>query len=313
MRRAQNLAGCVDHGHTWKHIGFAAAHAGGLVSAIDIESGLVCAHQVYASNYEWLRYQFHLQERLAPVDPETFRALLRFVLSNSYICYENRRYYRQKLGAPMGARIFKFVSNSYMYLLTKDVIQYPPAWLITFQRHQKNLILIACFHPSHGTNLITNLLQSISREPNFRWEWSECGGNFVPGAGYGNLANQSVGGIAHTLNCMDVVMSYEPNTATFKSEPDMKKFPATQLIHQYGELTLRVASKHPASVLKCISLSHFSRLKRLCSSSNVFNEASRVVAHEMRLRGYLEEECDFSKNAIDHSQSLSPLSDSSLL
>ena len=109
---AKQGAGCFEHGHTSKHIGFAAAHADGLIPSTEIENGLVCVHQVYESNNQWLRDQFYLQKRLPPVDPENFRKLLRFVLSNTCVSYENRRYYWQNVGVPSGALISKFLSNS---------------------------------------------------------------------------------------------------------------------------------------------------------------------------------------------------------
>ena len=173
-------------------------------------------------------------------------------------------------------------------MLTKDVIHYPPAWLFAFQRHHKNVILVACFHTSHGTYLIANLLQSISREPHVCWKRSECSGTLLSGAGYEKIClskwrryrtHVEFHGCCHVFR--------PPYLMSFTSEPDMKKCLATRLIHR--------TSKHHSSALKYDSLSQFSRLKRTSSSRNVFNAASKIMADEMRLRCYSEEECDFCK------------------
>ena len=111
---ASKLAGkpgiCCLEGHLSEHIGFATADVVDLFSSIDIKLGVAAAHRVYSETYGWLCYKYQQQQHLPPVDPETFRHLLEFVLSNTHFSYQNKLFYKQK-GIPIGGCITPFVAN----------------------------------------------------------------------------------------------------------------------------------------------------------------------------------------------------------
>ena len=260
---------------------------------------------MYSDNYDWLCLQFQLDKRLPPADPDSFLDILRFLLNNNYISYQNRRYYQQKKGSTMGLCISNFICNSYIYISTKFVIQNHPSWLIAFQRNQSNLIFLACFNPNHGANLISNLLLSISREPHIRYMQTECEETSATDAvHYGSECHNNCvtveKPVALRCNFLDVTLSFDPSTSTFKSEHRINYCTTSNIIHR--------TSAHPLSVFKCIALSQFHRLKRLSSSSLTFNEASKNMTDQLVLRGYSEEECAFAKNSVDHMHSLSAFS-----
>ena len=108
IANSSSAARKIEHGvlcpddHSSEHICFAAAQVVEMYPSIDIEEGLTAASKVYGCCYLMLCDQFRQQQLLPPVHPKIFKEVLKFLLTNSFISYQNKRFYRQIKGIPMG-------------------------------------------------------------------------------------------------------------------------------------------------------------------------------------------------------------------
>lgn len=259
------LTCCSGHEPSSEFIGFAVADVVALFPSIDLEAGLSAANQLYREEYDWLCCYYRKENAYPPVDPDTFLLILRFIMNNSYITYQQRRVYKQKKGIAMGSCISVFLANSFMYALTRNLIERPPAWLLMFQRYVDDCFFIMCFHPVHGPNQLDGLVESIS----------------TPAIKYVSKGNV-FGPDSLQCDILDVSIFYDPASKTIQFQPYSKMCAAPSHIHR--------SSCTPPKVFSNIALSQMIRLKRLSSSRPIFLKAAKKLKTEFRLRGYSENE-----------------------
>ena len=298
MSSSANVGGkhgvsCKD-GHSSHHIGFATADVVALFPSIGVEEGLLASNEIYSYYYPKLCNHFQQRHLLPPVDPKTFSVLMKFLFDNSFLSYQNRRFYKQKNGTPMGGCISVFYANAFMYKLTMATLRNPPSWLILNQRFIDDFCFLYCSHHSHGTNLIDNYLKEISTE-NVKCEQVPCH------AGEENTNGETSALIlARTCHVLDVTLSFNHVTSTFESKPYMKEFAVPSYIHR--------TSNHPKQVFYNVPISQFNRLKSLSSSNETYKEACKKVTSQLIIRGYSKLECFVAQKRVDKRQLLSAFS-----
>ena len=298
-RKTRHGVLCPD-GHSSEHICFASADVVAMYPSIDIEEGLSAASQVYDYFYPMLCEKFRRQHLLPPVDPKKFKEMMKFLFTNSFISYQDRRFYRQKKGTPMGGCMSAFFANCFMYVRTEKTIKNPPSWMIINQRFIDDFFFTYCSHPSHGTNLIPDYLTEISTD-NVKCVQVACDGDDA-GAAEAMTSNNNGGAKVTSCNFLDVTILFDPVTSTFQSKPYMKEFAVPSYIH-------RTSNNHK-KIFTNVPLMRFHRLKRLSSSNECYTEASRKVTSQLLVRGYSKTECYRAKIRVDERQMLSALSTS---
>ena len=291
---------CPD-GHSSEHIRFATADVVAMYPSIDIEEGLTAAGQVYDYFYPMLCHQFRRQQLLPPVDPNSFKEMMKFLFENSFISYQDRRFYRQKKGTPMGGCISAFFANAFMYKRTEKTIQHPPSWMIINQRFIDDFFFTYCSHTSHGTNLIPNFLTDISTD-NVKCVQAVCDGDEAAAA----VATSNNNDCANVISCnfLDVNISFDPVTTTFHSKPYMKHFAVPSFLHR--------TSNNPKKVFENLALAQFSRLKRLSSSIESYKEACKKITSQLLVRGFSKLKCFQAQKRVDDRKMLSALSTSNV-
>ena len=300
-RKTESAVLCPD-GHSSEYIRFATADVVAMYPSIDIEDGLTKASEVYAYFYPMLCNQFRRQHLLQPVDPKAFKEMMKFLFENSFISYQDKRFYKQKKGTPMGGCISAFFANAYMYKRTEKIITNPPSWMIINQRFIDDFFFTYCSHPSHGTNLIPDYLTEISTG-NVKCVEVVCDGDGAAVA----VATSNINDGAKVISCnyLDVTLAFDPVTATFHSKPYMKHFAVPSFLH-------RTSNNHK-KIFENILMSHFSRMKRLSSSIESYKEASKKVTSQFMVRGYSKLKCFQIQKRVDDRIMLSALSTSNLL
>ena len=289
-------------GHSNEHFRFASADVVALYPSIGVEEGLLAASDVYDYFHPWLVKLFQREQRLPPPSPEKFKELMRFMFDNSYIAYENQRFFKQKKGTPMGGCISTFFANAFMYVRTRESLKNPPSGLIINLRFLDDFFFAYCSHPSHGANLIDDYLAKVSND-NVKCVQVACTeeGAADADALTATLKTLRVAGEKGiACNILDVTIMFDPVTSTFQSKPFMKKIAVPSYIYQ--------TSNQPKKELDNIPLAAFDRLKRISSSPELYKEASYRVSSGLRMRGYARLVCFMAQKRVNEKQRLSHFS-----
>ena len=303
---ASKLAGkpgicCID-GHSSEHVGFATAEVVDLFSSIDIKLGVAAAHQIYSDSYGWLCCKYQQQQLLPPVDPEAFRLLLEFVLTNTHFSYQNKLFYKQNKGIPIGGCISPFVAHCFMFQLTREKISDPPSWMMTFQRSANHLFFLSCFHSSHGNDTLQEFLNCITKL-NIKCKQIVCAGHgSYAGCSSDQNRNRESNIVLRTCNFRDVTISFDPMTLTFESKPNLTVFPIQSYIYR--------TSNHPKKEFYNVLLSEYHLLKSLSSSNEIYQESCKILRSKLYPRGYSRLECFVAQKTVNDRQPLSAFSNS---
>ena len=306
-----------DYGHEWTsdYMGFATADVISMFPSIPIDDGIRAASDFYEERYAWMCAQsVHLGQR-RPVDPPLFEEILRFLVTNSYISFQDEYVFHQTKGTAMGGCVSVFVANAYMYRLTRSTIERPPIWLQLFQRYVDDFVIFGCFHPHHGRHLAASLFESISNQ-HIRFtvdhEEPKCVVDaevvsspdaaqqlqstdlptnsivqHIPKARKSKRKRrkQTKNALAdrkerfRSCNFLDVTLSFDHhNHSRITYQPYFKPFVYSELIHR--------TSNHPPMVFKNGPVMHLIRLKRLSSTKSAYMNAYRRVKKQMISKGY---------------------------
>ena len=270
------------HSPTSAFIGFASVSARwqdplSSPTSIGVEEGLAAANTVYSLHYQRLRLLAQEESRLPPIDPPTFALLLRFLCTNSYVTYGHLRFYRQKRGLPFGSCLVPLIANCFIYTLTRHAVERPPPWLFYFQRNVDKCAFLACHHPRHGENHVSNYLDTFSATS--AGTKSTRRGPYLISGPRLNSSNE----ISKDCSIMGATLSFDPQTSTLVSKPNDEISNARALIHR--------SSNHPDGVFRDEIVAELTRLMRLSSSKSLFSDAAKQFFDRLKLVGYSEPEC----------------------
>ncbi len=303
---------CLGHEPTLEYIGLAKADVISLYPSIPWEDGILAAVDVYSAGFENLCKYANLNSLRRPVPPPLFQSMLRLIIENNYFTFQGRLFYRQRKGAAMGSCISVFFANSYMYRLTQNIIERPPSWLLLFERYIDDIFCVCCFHPSHGTNLLNNLIDSISNA-HIKYTSSIGSSSQVMDSSplkTGRAAkkikslNKKPSWNIRTCHFMDVSIFFDWKTQTFHSQPLIKPNTLSTYVHR--------SSNHIKHIFQNVAVSQMIRMKRLSSSRRRFLTAVKHLKKNLILRGYSKGELHRAMLKVERTGSYGPLMSTNL-
>lgn len=313
----------TNHEPSAEWMGFAKADVVALYSSIPIEAGIRAAFEVYCIHYWKLCLRAEEEKLYRPVDPYLFENAVRLIVENSYINFQNRFYYHQEKGIAMGSCISVFLANSYMYMLTRGVVERPPGWLRCFLRYVDDFFIFCCYHPSHGEDHLHKMFESISNN-DIVYDFlsgqvtSEKKNSEYLSSGtvslHGRIDNQKSSPCRikslHVPSqdfCQEHLNKYEmtlrreqeeqrleniSRTCTFldvdmKFDEKRSKLDFRPYFNEFLAPTyLHRTSHHSSNHFKNVPFSQFVRIKKLSSSRTTFLKASQVLKKILISRGY---------------------------
>lgn len=304
MNEKSHLSHYCGEGHekTSEFMGFATADVVSLYPSIPIEDGIKAATEFYIERYSWLCGNAARNGLLKPVDPPLFEDVLRFLMTNSYISFQNSHLYHQRHGTAMGGCISVYVANAYMFQLTRKIIEKPPVWLHIFERYIDDFFIFGCFHPHHGVNVVKKLFDSVSnadicytidhQEPGSLVQHdqslsashnSKCS-SIPDNQTYCPKEKSKVTEVGfRSCNFLDATLVFDySQSGNIFSKPYYKPNVNSEFVHR--------TSNHPPSVFRHAPVTQLIRLKRLSSSRTIFLDAYRKVKKQMLSKGYSRSE-----------------------
>ena len=223
-----------------------------LYPSIPWKEGVAACAAFYEEQLPWLRIHFRRLERKAPPTATTFKRLLSLILENSLIHYREDRYFHQILGTAMGCCISVFFANTYMYAITRKVLEKPPPFLSLFLRYIDDIIVLT----SGSDDENCRLFQSISNEHiKYTMSSADTKGEFL-----------------------DIQLIINPETSLIVTEPYSKPSATPFYLH--------AKSMHSKHTIESIPYAQFLRLKRNCSEEETFEKHAVKMTRAFVLRGY---------------------------
>lgn len=327
----------TNHDISSKWMGFATADVVSLYPSIPIEQGILASVEVYTLHYWRLCKRAEEEQIYRPMDPPLFEIALRLVVENSYINFQNRFYYHQIKGAAMGSCISAYFANSYMFLLTRSVIERPPGWLRCFQRYVDDFFIFCCFHPSHGHDHLQKLFQSISNS-NITFEIN-CGQNDK--RNYAKISHCLPYAFERKLNDnnsnREMIENIIPNTEASKQWKEKIEFEVSEsnkldilniprnccfldvqfefdcvknqldfrplFNHYMSPMFLHRSSHHSPQLFKNIQYSQLVRMQNLSSSRKIFLQSVKPFKKFLIARGYGKGEIRRSVQRVEKNKS----------
>lgn len=220
----------------------------GLYPNIPWQEGTEAATRFYEDNYEWLETYAVDGQLKPPPTPETFRRLLELVLQNSYITFKNRNFYKQTQGTAMGTCVSVYFANTYMYAITRRIIENPPPGVTAFLRYIDDILII--YETETGGDIET-IFQSITN----------------------NNIKYTIEKPALKQPFLDLSIEIDQTTGRIETETYWKETSSGSFLHP--------RSNHPAHTIRSIPKSQFLRLSRNSSTEERYRRGA------LRLKGEL--------------------------
>ena len=225
----------------------------GLYPSIPWKEGISAAIAFYVENLPYLKEQAAVLNKLQPPPTHVFSALLELVITTSTITFKNQRFFHQIKGTAMGCCISVYFANTYMYSLTKNLIEHPPSWFVVFLRFIDDIIIIA--EPPTPT-AITECFKNISNP-------------FISYTISSKQENQPF---------LDVSLNINSRTRILNISPYWKPTASGGYLHP--------SSNHPQHTIDAIPYAQYLRLQRNSSSKKIFKKAARRLTRDFIIAGY---------------------------
>ena len=235
---------------TAKDVRLLTADVNSLYPSIPWKEGNDAAVELYVDNYNFLENYAITNNLPPPPPPNLFRKLIKLVLENSIIHFQNDRYFHQIKGTAMGCNISVYFANCYMYSITKHIVNEYPGKTIFFGRFIDDLILIT----RDSDKEIKKLFESITNKH----------------------VTYTIEPALKTTNFLDLTIYIKDNfihTKTYSKPTSIPFF-------------LHAKSAHPEHLIDSIPYAQLLRIKRSCSLANTFTARANELLYHFTLRGY---------------------------
>ena len=220
-----------------------------LYPSIDRARGIDACKRFYEEMLPFLRERHKKCSILPPPDGYTFSVLLDTVLNNAYFTFQNGDAYKQLTGTAMGICISVFFANTYMFDITRHLVQSPPPNVLVMSRFIDDLIFITT-----GEEGIPELIEGISNDV-IRYECTPP---------------------SKRSTFLDIQITLENNGIS--TEPFVKETANPLYIHPN--------SYHEKHITNNIPFAQFLRLKRLCNRVEKLQPHYNKLKRILLARGY---------------------------
>lgn len=243
-----------------KNSKFVMSDVNSLYPAIPWAGGIEAATAFYADNIQFLREHHRRQGLLPPPSIQVFCDAITTVITQSFISYKGRRFFKQASGTSMGSCISVYLANAYMFQITKHLIPHKgftatrrPSWLIFFERFIDDLVLIV---DECNQQQIDDLFTGISNE----------------------TISYTTTKPASTAPALDVQLSICQETFQIVTEPYSKPTSKQTFLH--------AKSTHPPHSINSLPYAQYIRLRRIASTEEAFKRHADKLTNSLILRDY---------------------------
>lgn len=226
----------------------------GLYPSIEWQEAVDSATEFYEEKLQIVIDECNRNNMLPPPKPATFRRILKTILENNVIHFQNERWFRQLKGTAMGCSMSVFIANTFMYRRMRSLIERPPPGLLYLGRYIDDIIAIWCGDKKSVPGLFSEVI-----DKNIKFTYV-----------FGGL----------TLEALDILIIIQGNGSVI-TRLYRKPTEGTQYTHW--------SSAHPVSLKRSIPYAQLLRLKRNCSLKSDFLFEARVLLDKFRDRGYPED------------------------
>lgn len=237
----------------------------GLYPSIPWTEGINACVLFYRENLPNLREWANSKDMLEPPSVRIFADLLTLVVSNSYLCFKNKRFFRQKQGTAMGMCISVFFANCFMYDVTKKLIVAHSPHVHCFLRYIDDILI-------------------LSDE------------NFDANAFFAEITTTN---IRYTIELPSDKQSF---LDTYVSITDGRVITYPYRKPTASGLFLNPCSNHPSHVFSGIPKAQFLRLRRISTRTSDFITNARKMTKDLLNSGY---EKSLIKQAYDETLQMS--------
>lgn len=252
LRDTTHLLNLLPSGTLPNNTRITTADVSSLYTSIPWDDGIDACTAHYESNYEWLKRHFKEKIRLEPPPPARFRILLKIVLQNSYIHFQNKKYYHQIKGTAMGCCISVYFANTYMYATMEEVIRNKPSHAILLLRFIDDILLIS----TGSDEEIKSFFDGISnRHISYEITTTNLTGDFL-----------------------DLTIFIDPTDHKIYTKPYSKPSAVPFFVH--------AKSMHPTSTINSIPFAQLLRIKRNSSTNETYTLYANKLIRDFKLRGY---------------------------
>ena len=229
--------------------------------------GLNSSILFYRENLEWLKTYAANNNLLQPPDLASFAYAIELVLTNSYITFKNRRWFRQIRGTAMGMCISVYFANTYMYYVTKKYVDQSPSRIFTFLRYIDDIVII--FDNSISTDGNLNLFETAT-------------GQTKDSTFFQNITNDNISytveGPSYSQSFLDVLITIDNVNNLIITCPFKKPTASNSFLH--------AQSNHPLHTFRAVPLAQFQRLRRISSTTEIFKRTSADLIKDIFKCGY---------------------------
>ena len=243
------------------------ADVNSLYPCIPWKEGLDSSILFYNNNLIWLREYANKNGFLQPPDLASFAYAINLVLTNSYITFKNKRWFKQLSGTAMGMCISVYFANCYMYQVTKTYADNLPPRIHTFLRYIDDVIIIFDNSPSSPDN--PNIFDSES-------------GRLTDCPFFIDISNEYVSytteGPSYSQSFLDIQITIDQVNNSILTSPFKKPTSSNTFLH--------ANSNHPPHTFRAIPIAQFQRLRRISSTREIFQEAAKKLIDDLTKCGY---------------------------
>ena len=217
------------------------------------KEGIEASVEVYTKFLPFLK-QHSIDKHLPPPPSVTmFADLLSFVLNNSLIHFKNKDFFHQQTGTAMGMCISVFFANSYMYIVSRALIEKVDTKAILFVRYIDDILVI--FDDATDDD-VKDFFKDITN----------------------NFMRYTIDRLALEQNFLDVTVMINQTTFLVETKPYWKKTASGSYMHP--------ATCHPPHTLRSLPYSQFLRLYRISHPATWFEGAANRLETELKRSGY---------------------------
>ena len=221
-----------------------------LYPSIDQQKGAWAAGRIYAKFHTWLVERAETREQLSPPSPYVFETLVKIVLGNSYMHYQEKKLYRQISGTAMGMCISVFVAKAFMYHQIQPILQNPPPHL-----HALNIFIDDIFVLSTGSDEDINQMILLITDDKIKYTSTK---------------------LSLEAEMLDLTIVIKDNRLLTK--PFSKETASPFYLH--------AESMHPQATIKSIPYAQLLRLRRNSTLMSDFVAPANKLMKTLRLRGF---------------------------
>ena len=224
-----------------------------LYPSIPWDEGLDAAADFYAAHFNKVENHCKSHSLLPPPPPTIFRTILATILANNVFHLQERRWFKQLNGTAMGCSMSVFFANTFMAHRMRFLLTNPLPDLLYIGRYIDDIIGV--WANGNTDDIIEAFSPIIDKHIKLTWVFHPT-----------------------SLEALDVKLSLKDgaiSTSLYRKPTDGHQF-------------LLWNSNHPLHLRRSIPFSQLLRLRRICSSDEIFELEAQLLLDRFRSRGYPE-------------------------